>query len=82
MSVVEEKIKKVKQIIAENLSVDEVKVVPEASFTEDLGADSLDNVQLVMDLEHHFGIDIPDEEAQKIRTVQDAIDYVTNKIEA
>jgi acyl carrier protein len=82
MSTVEEKIKKVKQIVAEKLGVDEAKVIPQASFVEDLGADSLDNVELVMELEHQFGIDIPDEEAQKIQTVQDAIDYVTAKIEA
>ena len=78
---IEEKIKKVKQVIAEQLGVDESKVVPEASFMEDLGADSLDNVELVMELEHQFGIDIPDEEAQKIQKVQDAINYVTSKAE-
>lgn len=82
MNTVEEKIKKVKQIIAEKLGVDETKVVPQASFVEDLGADSLDNVELVMELEHQFGIDIPDEEAQKIQTVRDAIEYVTSKVEA
>lgn len=82
MNTVEEKIKKVKQIIAEKLGVDEAKVVPQASFVEDLGADSLDNVELVMELEHQFGIDIPDEEAQKIQTVRDAIEYVTSKVEA
>lgn len=79
---VEDKIKKIKQVIAENLGVDESKVVPQASFTEDLGADSLDNVELVMELEQQFGIDIPDEDAQKIQTVQDIIDYVTIKQEA
>ena len=68
MNTVEEKVKKVKQIIAEKLGVDEAKVIPEASFVEDLGADSLDNVELVMELEHQFSIDIPDEEAQKIQT--------------
>jgi acyl carrier protein len=82
MNTVEEKIKKVKQIIAEKLGVDEAKVIPQASFVEDLGADSLDNVELVMELEHQFGIDIPDEEAQKIQTVRDAIEYVTSKVEA
>jgi acyl carrier protein len=82
MSKVDEKIKKVKQIIVEKLGVDEDKVIPQASFVEDLGADSLDNVELVMELEHQFGIDIPDEEAQKIQTVKDAIDYVTSKVEA
>ncbi len=82
MNTVEEKIKKVKQIIAEKLGVDEAKVIPQASFVEDLGADSLDNVELVMELEHQFGIDIPEEEAQKIQTVRDAIEYVTSKVEA
>ncbi len=82
MNTVEDKVKKVKQIIAEKLGVDEIKVVPQASFVEDLGADSLDNVELVMELEHQFGIDIPDEEAQKIQTVKDAIEYVTSKVEA
>jgi acyl carrier protein len=69
----------VKKIIAEQLSVEESKVVPEASFVEDLGADSLDTVELVMALEEKFGTDIPDEDAQKIITVQKAIDYITEK---
>lgn len=81
MNTIEDKVKKVKQIIAEKLSVDEIKVVPEASFTEDLGADSLENVELVMALEDEFGIEIPDEEAQKIQTVNDAIKYVTANLE-
>jgi acyl carrier protein len=76
MSEVNEKVRK---IIAENLGVDENKVVPEASFVEDLGADSLDTVELVMALEEQFDMEIPDEDAQKILTVQDAIDYVANK---
>lgn len=70
---------KVKKIIAEQLGVDEEKVVPEASFVEDLGADSLDTVELVMALEEQFDTEIPDEEAQKILTVKDAIDYVTKQ---
>ena len=70
---------KVKKIIAEQLSVSEDKVVPEASFFGDLGADSLDSVELVMALEDQFETEIPDEEAQKILTVKDAIDYVTSK---
>lgn len=74
MSKIEDRIKK---IIAEQLGVDESKVVPEASFVEDLGADSLDTVELVMALEEHCEIEIPDEDAQKILTVRDAIEYVT-----
>ena len=70
---------KVKKIIAEQLSVSEDKVVPEASFVGDLGADSLDTVELVMALEDEFGTEIPDEDAQKILTVKDAIDYVTSR---
>ena len=67
---------KVKQIISEQLGVDENEVNPSASFVDDLGADSLDQVELVMALEEAFGVEIPDEDAEKIRTVQDAIDYV------
>jgi acyl carrier protein len=67
---------KVKQIISEQLGVDESEVTPSASFVDDLGADSLDQVELVMALEEAFGVEIPDEDAEKIRTVQDAIDYV------
>ena len=67
---------KVKGIIAENLDVDEQEITPDASFTEDLGADSLDIVELVMAFEEAFGIEIPDEDAEKITTVQQAIDYV------
>ena len=70
---------RVKKIIAEQLGVEEAKVVPEASFIEDLGAYSLDTVELVMALEEHFETEIPDEDAQKILTVKDAIDYVAAK---
>jgi acyl carrier protein len=67
---------KVKQIIAEQLGVEEAEVTASASFIDDLGADSLDTVELVMALEENFDIEIPDEDAEKIRTVQDAIDYI------
>ena len=70
---------KVKKIIAEKLSVDISEVVPEASFVDDLGADSLDTVELVMAFEKEFDIDIPDEEAEKLRTVGDALDYLHDK---
>ena len=66
----------VKRIIAEQLGTDMEKVVPEASFIDDLGADSLDTVELVMALEEEFDQEIPDEDAEKIRTVQDAVDYI------
>ncbi|HBO38538.1 MAG TPA: acyl carrier protein [Pasteurellaceae bacterium] len=69
---------RVKKIIVEQLGVKEEEVKPEASFIEDLGADSLDTVELVMALEEEFDIEIPDEEAEKITTVQSAIDYVQN----
>jgi acyl carrier protein len=67
---------KVKGIIAENLDVDEQEITPDASFTEDLGADSLDIVELVMAFEEAFGIEIPDEDAEKITRVREAIDYI------
>jgi acyl carrier protein len=73
MASVEEK---VKQIIVEQLGVDEGEVTPNASFVDDLGADSLDTVELVMAFEEAFDIEIPDEDAEKIRTVKDAIDYI------
>jgi acyl carrier protein len=68
--------KRVKEIIVEQLGVSEDEVVPEASFIDDLGADSLDTVELVMALEEEFDIEIPDEDAEKIHTVQDAINYI------
>jgi acyl carrier protein len=71
--VVEEK---VRQIIVEQLGVEPSEVTPAASFVEDLGADSLDRVELIMALEETFGVEIPDEEAEKISTVQNAIDYI------
>ncbi len=74
MSNVDEQVNK---IIAEQLGVEEGKVIPPASFVEDLGADSLDTVELVMALEEQFDIEIPDEDAQNILTVNDAIKYIT-----
>ena len=71
---------KVKSIIAEQLSVDEEEVTNDASFVDDLGADSLDVVELVMAFEEEFGIEIPDEAAEKILTVKDAVDYIKNTI--
>jgi len=73
---------KVKQIIAEQLGVEEAEVTPSASFIDDLGADSLDTVELVMALEENFDIEIPDEDAEKIRTVQDAITYIDQHAKA
>ncbi len=68
--------KRVKDVVVEQLGVDEAEVTNKASFVDDLGADSLDTVELVMALEEEFGTEIPDEEAEKITTVQLAIDYV------
>ncbi|MCQ2114348.1 MAG: acyl carrier protein [Bacteroidaceae bacterium] len=68
--------KKVKEIIVEKLGVDEAEVKPEASFTNDLGADSLDTVELIMEFEKEFGISIPDDQAEKISTVAEAIKYI------
>ncbi len=70
---------KVKKIIAEQLGVDEGEVKPEASFVEDLGADSLDIVELVMAFEEEFGIEIPEEDAEKITKVQEAVDYISKQ---
>jgi len=79
MALVEEK---VKQIIVEQLGVDEAEVTNTASFVDDLGADSLDTVELVMAFEEAFEIEIPDEDAEKIRTVQDAVDYIGKHLPA
>ena len=68
---------RVKKIVVEHLGVEEDKVTETASFIDDLGADSLDTVELVMAFEEEFGIEITDEEAEKIQTVQNAIDYIT-----
>jgi acyl carrier protein len=73
MASVEER---VKQIIVEQLGVDEAEVTPTASFVDDLGADSLDQVELVMAFEESFGIEVPDEDAEKMTTVKDAVDYI------
>ena len=67
---------RVKAIIADQLGVDEAEITSEASFVDDLGADSLDTVELVMALEEEFNIEIPDEEAEKISTVKDAVNYI------
>jgi len=71
---------KIKTIIAEQLGVKPEEVTPQASFVEDLGADSLDTVELVMALEEEFGIEIPDEDAEKMSTVSDAIKYIEEKV--
>jgi acyl carrier protein len=72
---------KVKKIVAEQLQVEPEKVTPEASFVEDLGADSLDIVELVMAFEEEFGMEISDEEAEKIQTVNDVIQYIKARIQ-
>lgn len=73
MATIEERVKK---IVAEQLGVEEGKIVSEARFVDDLGADSLDTVELVMAFEEDFGMEIPDEDAEKIATVQDAVEYI------
>lgn len=73
---------RVKEIVIEHLGVDEAKVVDSASFVDDLGADSLDTVELVMKLEEEFGCEIPDEEAEKITTIKAAVDYIEQHKEA
>jgi acyl carrier protein len=75
----EEIFSKVQKIVSEQLGVDEAEVKPEASFANDLGADSLDTVELVMALEEEFNIEIPDEAAENIATVQAAVDYISEK---
>ena len=78
MSTVEER---VKQIVVEQLGVKDEEVTPDSSFVDDLGADSLDTVELVMALEEEFNCEIPDEEAEKITTVQQAIEYINAHLE-
>lgn len=73
---------KVKQIIVDKLGADENEVTPTANFTNDLGADSLDTVELIMEFEEAFGINIPDEAAEKISTVGDAIKYIEDNVKA
>ena len=73
-------LEKVKKIICEQLDVSEEDVVPKASFVDDLGADSLDQVELIMAMEEEFDVSIPDEDAEKITTVQDAIDYINKAL--
>lgn len=72
---------KVRKIIAEQLGIDEEDITLDASFTDDLGADSLDLVELVMAFEDGFDIEIPDEDAEKIKTVADAVNYIQSKVE-
>lgn len=72
----EEIFKKVKAIIVDQLGVEESEVTPEAHFVDDLGADSLDLVELIMALEEEFDLEVPDEEAEKIQTVNDAVEYI------
>ena len=71
---------RVRKIIVEHLNIEETKVTPEANFIDDLGADSLDTVELVMAFEEEFSIDIPDTDAEKIRTVKDTVDYINTHI--
>lgn len=72
---------RLKKIVAEQLGVDESKIVPSARFTDDLNADSLDLVEMIMSLEEEFGVEIPDEDAEKILTVGDAISYIDTHAE-
>jgi acyl carrier protein len=78
----QEVVAKVKELIAQSLGVSEEEIVPDASFIDDLGADSLDIVELVMLIEKEFDIEIPDEDAEKISTVQHAIDYINEHMAA
>lgn len=76
----EEILKKVREVVADKLSISEDQVTESASFVEDLGADSLDTVELVMALEETFGLNIPDDEAEKISTVGKAVDYIASRL--
>ncbi|MBU0551554.1 acyl carrier protein [Myxococcota bacterium] len=78
MATIEEK---VREIIVDQLDVSEEEIVPEASFIDDLGADSLDLVELMMQMEEKFDVEIPDEDAENIRTVQDAVNYIQQHVE-
>jgi acyl carrier protein len=73
---------RLKKIVAEQLGVEESKIVPEARFSDDLNADSLDLVEMIMSLEEEFGVEIPDEDAEKILSVKDALDYIDAKVPA
>ena len=73
---------RLKKIVAEQLGVDESKIVPSARFTDDLNADSLDLVEMIMSLEEEFGVEIPDEDAEKIQTVNDAMTYIESHMNA
>ncbi len=72
---------RVKGIIAEQLGIDEGEIRPESSFVDDLGADSLDVVELIMALEEEFGIEIPDEDVEQMSTVEEAVEYIESKVE-
>ena len=80
MADLEKVTRRLKEIIAEQLGISEDEIVPEASFVDDLGADSLDLVELIMALEEEFDMEISDEDAEKIQTVQDAINYIAENV--
>ena len=71
---------KMKEIIIHKLGVDENKITKEAKFVDDLGADSLDTVEIIMDFEEEFDVEIPDEDAEQLTTIQSALDYINNKL--
>ena len=71
---------KMKEIIVHKLGVDENKITKEAKFVDDLGADSLDTVEIIMDFEEEFDVEIPDEDAEQLTTIQSALDYINNKL--
>ena len=72
---------KMKEIIVHKLGVDENKITKEATFIDDLGADSLDTVEIIMDFEEEFGVEIPDEDAEKLTTIQAALDYIDSRLD-